>query len=171
MKRLTIKSLLKNRITQILLFAIILNVIVLVLIWRLDLFVHTDLYDFGLTFSSDWAADYWYYNGMLWAFQAGSTALAVMSIWSHYQYSKKPSSLSKWTGFLLPGLAIVYQVLSIVFLTNINNIVLNRLYDFGVLPNYDWAITYNPISTTSLVLMVVALVALIIPAIRTLEII
>ena len=130
-----------------------------------------NLYDYGLVFSYGWAADYWYYSGMLWAFQAGAAALVVMSIWPHYQHSKKPSRFSKWVGVLLPSLSIVYQALSILFLTQINNIIYNCLYDFGLYPNYDWAIAYNPLSTSAQALMVVAMIALIIPAIRTLNII
>ena len=171
MRRLDFKGLLKNRIIQVLLFVIILNAVVFVLLWRLDTIVNADLYNFGLTFSGDWAADYWYYSGMLWAFQLGVATLAVLSIWPHYLHIKKPSSFSKWTGFLLPGLAVVYQALCMGFLANINSIVYNRLYDFGLFPNYDWAITYNPVSTTGLALMIVALVALVIPAIGTLNII
>lgn len=168
---LDFKELIKDRIVQVLLFVVILNVAILVLLWRLDMFVNGDLYNFGLTFSADWAVDYWYYNGLLWAFQGGSAALAVLSIWPHTLHSKKPSSFSKWVGFLLPTLAIVYQGLCIAFLTSINTIVYGRLYDYGLNPNYNWATTYNPISTTTLALMIVALIALVIPAIRTLNII
>jgi hypothetical protein len=76
-----------------------------------------------------------------------------------------------WAGVLLPSLAFVYQALSIVFLLGIDNIVYNRLYSFGLDPSYDWGLVYNPIRTPTLALMVVALIALIIPVIRTLKII
>ena len=65
----------------------------------------------------------------------------------------------------------MYQALCIAYLSSIDTIVYGRLYDYGLNPNYNWATTYNPVSTSSLALMIVALVALVIPAIRTLDII
>ena len=165
------KGLLKDKYVLVLLFVIVLNVVVFGLVWRLDVFVNGDLYDFGLIMSSDWANDYWYSAKMLWTFLAGATALVALSIIPHYMHSKEPSRFSKWIGFLLPSVAFVYQGLCIVFLTQIDSIVQNRLHDFGLPVNFDWTTTYAPISTAAFMLMVVALLALIIPAMRTLEII
>ncbi len=165
------KGLLKDRIVQVLLLVIILNVACFFLIWQLNIFVHGDLYDYGLIFSHDWAQDIWYYNILLWVFLEGATVLAALSIIPHYQHSQKPSKTTKILGFLLPTIAIIYQALSIWSLTQINSIVQNRLYDFGIPNNIYWSSTYNPLSSTALALMAVALIVLIIPAIRTLEII
>jgi hypothetical protein len=170
-KKLDLKGLLKDRIVQVLLFVIIVNVITFVLLWRLDIFVNDDLYDFGLVFSFDWAGDYWYHTGLLWGLLVGSTALSVLSIIPHWQYSQKPNKSSKILGFLLPTLAVVYLGLCVWSLTQVNSIVQNRLYDYGLAASFNWATTYNSISASALALLVTALIALLVPAIRILEII
>ena len=162
---------LKNKFVLVLLFVILLNVVAFGLVWRLDVFVNGDLYDYGLIMSSKWAYDYWYSANMLWTFLAGATALAALSIIPHYLHSKEPSKYSKWLGLLLPTVAFVYQGLCIVFLTQISSIVQHRLYEYGLPVNFDWTTTYAPINTAAFALMVLALLALIIPANRTLEII
>ena len=165
------KSVLKNKFVLVLLFVIVLNVVAFGLVWRLDVFVNGYLYDFGLIMSSEWSKDYWYSAKMLWTFLAGATALAVLSIIPHYMHGKEPSRFSKWLGFLLPSVAFVYQGLCIVFLMQIDSIVQNRLYDYGLPVNFDWTSTYAPINTAAFAIMVVALLTLIIPAMRTLELI
>ena len=165
------KNLLNHKTVLVLLFIIALNIISLVLVWRLDVFVNKDLYDFGLMFSLDWANDYWYYTSMLWSFLTGAIALSALSIIPHVQHSRQPNKTTKILTFLLPTLAIIYQTISVFFLWQINDIVQYRLPYFGVPNNLEWSTTYNPIITIALVLMTIALVALIIPALRTLEII
>ncbi len=156
---------------MILLFVIILNAVVFVLVWRLDVFVNGDLYDFGLIMNLEWANDYWHSTRLLWAFLAGSTTLAAVSIIPHYNHSQEPTKFTKMFGFLLPTIAIIYQALCIMYLIQIDSIVQNRLIDFGVPSNINWDALYNPVSATALVFMAVAMLALIIPAVRTLEII
>ena len=153
------------------LFVVIANLGVFVLLGRLDGFLHIELYSYGLIFNSDWANEYWRLNGMLWTFLAGATVFTAVSMVLHYFHSKNPSRLSKWAGFFVPIIAIIYQAISIMYLNQINDVVWNKLYDYGVRYDIDWSATYNPISMPALTLMVVALLALIIPAIRTLDII
>jgi len=155
----------------VLLFVIVLNLAASVLLLRLDSFVHVDLYGYGLVFSYDWAEGYWHSNMMLWAFLGGATALAATSIIPHYLHSKEPSGFSRLTGFFLPAFAFIYQAIGIFFLDQINSIVWSTLYPYGVQYGIDWATTYNPISMPVLTLMVLALSALIIPAVRALGII
>jgi hypothetical protein len=168
---LDFKDGLKNKTILVLLLVITLSFVAFVLVVRIDSFVNVDLYGFGLQFSTNWVNDYWYFAKLLWVFQGGCCILAVLSLWPHSLRIKKSDSFSVWAGVLLPSLAFVYQALSIVFLLGIDNIVYNRLYSFGLDPSYDWGLVYNPIRTPTLALMVVALIALIIPVIRTLKII
>ena len=168
---LDLKDLLNYKTALLLLSIAAANLIVFVLLWRLDGFVHVDLYNYGLVFNSLWANEYWHLNGLLWTFLAGATALAVVSIVMHYFHSKKPSQLSKWACFFLPVGAMVYQVAAIMYLNQINGVVWNTLYDYGVQYNIDWSATYNPVSMPALTLMTVALLALAIPAIKALDII
>ena len=168
---MTLSSGLKDRGIQLLLLVVVLNVLAYVLLWSLDLYVNTDLYDYGLEFSYDWAANYWYNNGMGWGLLASSTALASLSLIPHYIYIKEHSRFSKGVGFLLPTVAIVYQVLGIFFLFEVNNIVKNQLYDFGLKPNYTWISTVNDFNLAIMILMIIALLALIISTIRILDLI
>jgi len=168
---LDLKSLLNYKTLLFLLFVVAANLVVFVLLGRLDGFVHIDLYGYGLIFNGDWANEYWQLNGMLWTFLAGATVFTVVSIVLHYFHSKKPSRLSKWAGFFVPVIAIVYQAISIMYLNQINDVVWNKLYVYGIRYDIDWSATYNPISMPALTLMIVALLALIIPAIKALDII
>ncbi len=170
-KILNQKSILGDRVVQVLLFIIFLIVATFVLLWRLDVFVNGDLYDFGLIFSFDWATDYWYFNGLLWGFLGGAAILSVLSIIPQHQYSNKPGKINKILGSFLPILSITYVVVSIWCLTQINVIVHDRLFDFGLSQNFNWAVTYNTFSSASMALLFIILIATLIPAIRTLEII
>ena len=148
----------------ILLLVILLNLIVSSWFLRLDNFIHGDLYDYGLVFSYEWAEEVWYNNKMVWTSLLMATTLTIASIIPHYSLRNKHRRLSKWTGFLLPALAFMFQGFSIYFLDKMNNIVWSGLYSYGVQYDIDWSVTYNPISMPTLALMVTAFIALIIPA-------
>jgi hypothetical protein len=150
----------------VLLFVVIVNLVVGVLVWQLDFFVHGDLYSYGLVYSHDWANPYWYYTAMFWVFLGGATTIAATAIVPHYLHSRKISPFSTWTGFFLPILALVYHGLGIFYLDQKNSIVWNTLNDYGVQFDIEWATTYSLISLTALALMIATLVTLIIPAIR-----
>jgi hypothetical protein len=77
----------------------------------------------------------------------------------------------KYAAFLLPALAVIFQVVAVVNLDRIDNFVWRRLYAYGVQPTIDWSSTYNPISMPALTFMVIGLFALIVSAIATLNII
>ena len=163
------RSLLYNKFVQVLLFVFVLNVGIFGLLWRLDVFVNTELYSSGLRFNLDWAKDYWYSRGMVWGFQMGCAMLSTISIIPHYRHSQEPRKFTKWLGFLLPTLAETYQVVALVFLTRVDFIVQNRLGNYGLILNFDWTVLYNPLSRTTFALMVTVLVALSIPAVRILR--
>lgn len=165
------KNLAKSMTVLILLVVIILNVAVFVLLGRLNDFVHGDLYNYGLVFSYGWAEEVWHYNLLVWPFLIGATALAFCAIIPHYLHSKGVSGFSKLFGFLLPALALIYQGLSIFYFSRMDFAVRTLLYNYGIPSNFDWSVTYDPIVTATYVLMVISLVALIIPAVRSLEIV
>lgn len=165
---MSFKSLLKFKTVLVLLFVLVVNLVVGVLVWRLDLFVHGNLYAYGLVYSLGWADPYWYCTTMLWAFIGVVSALAVASIVPHFLHSRKISRLSTWTGFFLPVLALVFQVLSIFYLNQKNSVVWNTLRDYGVQYEVNWISAYNLLSVPALVLMVITLLMLAIPAVRAL---
>ena len=164
-------NLLKDRVVQVLLLIVVLNLVALVLLWRLDLFVHNDLYDYGLEFSFDWAADYWYNNAMGWGFLAGTIAIAGLMFIPKYIYSQEQTRLSKYVGFLLSALALIYQGLSIFFLWQVTNIVQSQLYNFGLMPNPSWIFIIKDLNVAILIVMFAGLVALVVPATKNLAII
>lgn len=160
------KRLLNYKTVLVLVFVVVVNLVLAFLVWRLDFFVHSDLYEYGLVYSLGWADPYWYCTVMLWALLGGATVLAVAAIIPHYLHSQRISGFSLWTGFLLPILAIIYQGISIFFLSQKNSMVWNDLYDYGLRYDVKWATTYNLISLPTFALMITALAALIIPVVR-----
>ncbi len=156
-------SLVKNGFVRVLLFIVILNLVLFGLLWRLDVFVNVDFYSSGLRFSLDWAQDYWHNRGILWGVQIGCTVLAALSILPHHLRNQKPGKFTRVLCFFLPVIAGIYQVVSIVFLIRVNNIVQNRLGNFGLILNFNWDMLYNPVSATTLALMVTVLFSLAIP--------
>jgi tellurite resistance protein TehA-like permease len=163
------KGLLNYKTVIVLFLAVIVNLVVCVLVWRLDFFVHGDLYQYGLNYSHAWGDRYWNLTYMLWIFLFGATVLAASSIVPHYMHSKKVSRFATWAGFVLPILGIIFEGVSISYLYQKNSMVWNTLSDYGLRYDANWANAYNLMSVPALVLMVVALVALFISAARAVE--
>lgn len=155
----------------VLLFVVVFNAAVFVLLGRLNDFVHGDLYNYGLIFSYDWVKDVWHYNLLVWAFLIGATALAAFAVIPHYVYkrAREPNRFSKAIRIFVPTLAVVCQGISIYFLSQIDSIVRNTFYNYGISSSFDWSITYAPIINATYGLMTISLVALIIPVVTTLE--
>ena len=63
------------------------------------------------------------------------------------------------------------QGLGIYFLNHMDLTVRNTLTNYGIPSSFNWNTTYNPIIMTTYALMTASLIALIIPAVRSLEII
>ncbi len=171
MRGVRLANLLRDRVVQVLLLVVALNLVAFVLLWRLDLFVHVNLYDYGLKFSADWTTDYWYNNAMGWSLLAGTTVLVGLSFIPKYIYSLEQSRFSKYVGLLLSSLALVYQGLSVFFLWQVSSIVQSQLYNFGLLPNPGWISIISGLNSVILILMVSGLVALLVPATKNLAII
>lgn len=155
-----------KNILFLLLLAIVLNIIGFLLILRIDSFVHVDLYNYGLIFDNDWAKNYWFFKDLLLTFLSGSIIISILSLIPHYDHNTQPTSFSKWAGILLPLTGIVYETLSIIFLTQLDQIIQNDLYQFGLLSNFDWSVEYSNLYLAALTVMIIAIVVLIIPMIR-----
>ena len=163
------KNLSNYKTVLVLLTTIILNIVTFVLLYRLDIFVNGDLYSYGLIFSRSWANNYWFYNQLLWVYLGGATTMAACSIAPHFLHSKKPSGFSQLFGLFLPAAAIVYQALSLHFLSQLDSIAKNSLYQYGLNTNFDWTPIYDSLYNASFALMLTSLLLLIIPAVRSLE--
>jgi hypothetical protein len=153
----------------VLLFALAVNLVVAFLVWRLDFFVHGDLYAYGLFYSRGWADPYWTCVETLWALLGGATIFAFVSAILQYLHKKLPRGLSRWAGVFLPLFALVYEGVSIFFLDQKNLVVWNTLKDYGLKYSGDWATTYNRVSQSAVALMAVTLFALIISALIALS--
>jgi len=166
-------GLLNHKAVLVLLFVVVMNVIVFVLLEQLNFFIHGDLYNYGLIFSYEWATGIWQNSLSCWAFIIGATAFAAFAMVPHYIFGKElePSPFSVMTSFILPVLALIYEGLSIFFLSQIDSIVRNSLYDFGITSVFDWSVTYEPVILTAYALMTISLLTLIVPALRALKII
>ncbi len=160
------KVLMNYKMVIVLLFVVVLNLVVFVLVWQLDFFVHGNLYSYGLIYNLGWAVPYLNYSALLWTLLIANTALAAASMIPHYLLSRETGRSTIWAGFLLPVLGAMYQGIALFFFNAKNSLVWNTLYDYGLRFELDWATTYNIISISAFSLMLAGLVALIITAVR-----
>ena len=154
----------------VLIVIIVLSFLSFLVVLRIDSFVHEDLYSYGLQFDLLWANDYWFNKDMLLTFLVGTTVLCALSILPHFDHSKQPTTFSKWTGNLIPIVAAIYMIFSISFFLRIDDIIKNTLPQYGVRLSYTWTAEYWNLNTIIITLMITSLMLLIIPIIRTLEI-
>lgn len=171
MKKVNAKRLSDFKTVIILLIIIVLFSFSLLVVLRIDSFVHEDLYSYGLQFNQLWANDYWYNKNMLLTFIAGATVLSALSILPHFDQSNKPTTFSKWTGNFVPIVAAIYTIFSLSFFLRIDDVIKNILPEYGVSLGYLWSAEYWNLNTAMVTLLIASLLLLIIPAIRTLEII
>jgi hypothetical protein len=166
-------GLLNYKTLFVLLFVVVLNVGVFVLLWQLDVFVHVELYNYGLIFSYDWAEVVWHNNWSCWTFIVGATGFVVFAMTPHYLQSKmqESSRLLAIAGFVLSASAMVFEALTIFYLTQLNSVVRTSLYNFGIPSSFDWSVTYEPLMGAAYALTTISLVTLIIPAVRSLGIV
>ena len=78
---------------------------------------------------------------------------------------------NKNVGFFLPTLALAYQVLSVFFLGQTGAVVLDTLNLQGIADTIDLTLVYNPVVGTAFALMGITVVMLLVPMIRSLDII
>ncbi len=149
----------------LLLFVVVINLAVAALVSRLDLFVQSDLYSYGLVYNIGWVVPYWYDAKMFWALLGGASAFAAAAIVPQCMHRRKIRRLATLTGFFLPIFAFVFQGIGLFYLNQKNSLVWNTLRDYGVEYEATWTTAYNLFSMPVVVLMVIALLALTIPAI------
>lgn len=167
---MTTKGLMNFKTVIVLLIIFILSSIAFLVVLRIDLFINKDLYAYGLQFNTLWANDYWYQKNMLLVFLSGTSALSVLSMIPHFDYSNQPTTISKWTGALLPTISIIYMIFSISTFLRIDDIIQNILPQYGLNISYIWTSDYWNLNSIALTLMIASLLLLIIPTIRTSEI-
>ncbi len=170
MKNMNDKGLFDFKTVIVLITIIVLSSLAFLVVLRIDSFVHEDLYSYGLQFDLLWANDYWFNKNLLLTFITGATVLSALSMLPHFDHSNKPTTFSKWAGNFVPIVAAIYMVLSISFFLRIDDIIKNTLPQYGVSLSYLWTAEYWNLNTSLVTLMITSLLLLIIPTIRTLEI-
>jgi hypothetical protein len=162
----------KLKTVMLLLLVIALNIAALIQLNQLNIFINTDLYNYGLIFNIAWYREVTNYNLWTMAVLIGATNLTAIATIPHYLISRGESNrFLKLIGSLWPAAAMACQGISIYFLNHMDLTVRNTLYDYGIPSSFNWNTTFNPIIMTTYALMTASLIALIIPAVRSLEII
>ena len=122
--------------------AIILYVLTFVLFVGLDFLVNGDLYNYGLIYSDDWAIKYWSNSYLFRTIIEGAIALLTGSLLAYYYYRKNKSKLAKGILTLLFSATVLLASYSLVFLSNLDSIVINTLCDYSLYPSYAWVNSY-----------------------------
>ncbi|MGB9134414.1 MAG: hypothetical protein WCC63_02345 [Candidatus Bathyarchaeia archaeon] len=129
----------------VLVFIVILNVIdslSLILFLRIGQIIHSDLNNYGLQFSPEWATRTWAYSTLFNAsvlIAKAFIAIALVSI-LFYMQAKKESLRSICYPLLTLG-AVLYAS-SLFFLTQLDNVVHRDLYQYGLWFSEAWAVQY-----------------------------
>ena len=122
--------------------AIGMNAIAAFFFSQADHIVHSDLYNYGLQFSNEWAAQYWTYSKLTLSFLAIAilaTGIATAFILIH---TRTRSTSSRFISYLLLALGIAMTGFSAFFFNNLNYIVHGDLYNYGLQFSYEWVVQY-----------------------------
>jgi hypothetical protein len=143
-----------NKMSFLLLCVVFLfNSASLLLYLQVDNIVHIDLYDYGLQFSLNWGFAYWNQLRMFRIFMVMSIALLLSTIITLYAYGKFGNAFSRRLCILLPLVAANLIAISTVTVLNIDRIVNNMLYQYGLQLNGAWLFNYWTVTRVPLILM------------------
>ena len=140
--------------------AVVLELAVLLIFSRLDNLVHGDLYNYGLSFSSAWAFDYWNSQAIVIDSLIFSLVLTAITLVPFYIYSNERSVSSRWSCILCPIIAAGVASVAMYFVYHIESIVNVTLYQYGLQFNPEWAVGYWNIVRATLELGGIAIAAL-----------
>ncbi len=140
----------RNSFRTILIIGLLISVIILeasssFFILGIDSIVHGDMYNYGLTFSSDWARQYWDAFGVFRAFMAVSTVLAVISFVSFLNWRKNQRIIYWKMCFLTIAFGVFSSVFGIYYLAKVDYIVWYELPSYLLQFNEAWATPYRTI--------------------------
>ena len=109
---------------------------------RLDTIVHSDLYRFGLQFSSEWAENYWANSWLiLGSLAAAATFELFSSIYMIVSYASKTAP-NRLTFMLFLVISACISIVSVVLFNRLDTLVNGSLYQFGLQFNEEWGIPY-----------------------------
>lgn len=151
------RRLFKIKIVMALLSSVVVaNVVALFVYSRIDNVVHVSLYGYGLQFSDEWAAGYWSNYKFFLGSLESALILLGLALGALYFYSMDEDELSRWIGILSSAIAGGCTLLSAYFVFNIDWVVNNTLYQYGLQFDLGWAGSYWLITRATIALTVVS---------------
>lgn len=126
-------------------FTILSTIILLIcyfLLEFLDLIVHGDLYEFGLVFSYEWASQYWNYLTLIRDSILISFVVIIFALIFIIIQSTSGKNFIKSLSSSLIAVRIFFVVFSFFSLLQLDSLVNNSLYDYGLQFSYEWAGPY-----------------------------
>lgn len=109
---------------------------------KLDYLVHTDLYRYGLQFSYAWANPYWSYSTWIMILQLTAIIAAAVSIILILIDAKSLRTRFRSSCVTLLTLGVVLNLSNVFLFLQIDNIVNQDLYNFGLQFSTEWANIY-----------------------------
>jgi hypothetical protein len=109
---------------------------------RLDNLIHTDLYRYGLQFSNVWANAYWSYSTWMIGLQMAAIILVAVSIILVLVDTRSLKARFRSSCSALLTLGVVLNLSNIFLFLQVDNIVNQDLYNFGLQFSPEWANIY-----------------------------
>jgi len=122
--------------------AILTTVACVFLFMQIDHTVRSELYQYGLQFSDEWARLYWGNSTLIITSLALGVTLIGVSLFSSFVYHKTGYTFAKFSSFILPIIGAVFAIFSGYLLTQVDYIIHNTLYQYGLQFNLEWANNY-----------------------------
>jgi hypothetical protein len=129
-------------ILALLLAGVVINALSLFFFTQLDHIVHTDLYQYGLQFNYEWAAQYWMYSGLIISSLSITLLVTGISAVSLAVNARTHGASSRFVCYLLLLVGTVTSIFSALLFTHLDYIVNNDLYRYGLQFSYEWALQY-----------------------------
>jgi len=125
---------------------------------HLDQVVHSDLYRYGLQFNYEWAGQYWTYARLMLGFlEVAMVTTGIAMIFSLIRVRTGENEPTKFVSCLLLVVGIVMTGFSAFFFTQLDHVVHNDLYRYGLQFSYEWAGQYWTYARLMLGLLSVAI--------------
>jgi hypothetical protein len=105
--------------------------------------VHSQLYSYGLTFSSQWATPYWQTLNFAFTAIAATAFFAVLALSTFVVAQKKGSSRLQRLSATFSLLTLIASVCSLAFFGFLGELVNGELYSFGLKFSSGWFNTYQ----------------------------
>ena len=132
-----------QRLPLVFLFvALSLYVFAFFLFFGLDVLVNGDLYNYGLMYSDGWAIKYWSNSYLFRTILCTAIAMLAAGLVAYFLISKSKSKFYKAIPASLFYVSVLLAGYSLVFVSNLDFIVMNTLFDYSLNSSFDWVNSY-----------------------------